>query len=149
MCCDSPSPSAPTPPDNKFTDALADIATSNEARAKSVFWPLEDQAVASVQKFQSQDWKNQQIGKASADVSRGFAVGRANTEANDSSLGLNPADGMHGFVERGLTIGQAGADAAATTGARERADITAYDTLAGMSGRGDAKMGLATGAAQA
>jgi hypothetical protein len=148
MCCED-SPAAPAPQDNKFTDALADIATSNEQRAKSVFWPLEDQAVAAVQKFQGSDWKNQQIGKASADVARGFGVARANTEANDSSLGINPNDGLHSFVERGLTIGQAGADAAATTGARERADITGFDTLVGMAGRGDAKMNIGTAAAQA
>jgi hypothetical protein len=148
MCCDT-NPSAPAPQDNKFTDALADIATSNAERAKSVYWPLEDRAIAAVNRFQSQDWKNQQIGKASADVARSFGIARANAAADEASLGINPNDGMHGYINRGLTIGQAGADAAATTGARERADVTAFDTLAGISGRGDAKMGIATGAAQA
>jgi hypothetical protein len=148
MCCDT-NPSAPAPQDNKFTDVLADIAQTNEARAKSTFWPLEDQAVQMVQKFNSQDWKNQQIGAASADVGRAFAKARATSDADEASMGINPADGMHGFVNRGLTIGQAGADAAATTQARRAADITGYDTIAAMSGRGAVDMNAATGAASA
>lgn len=152
MCCDfggGGSTQAPAPTDNKFTDALADIAKSNEQRAKDVFWPLEDQAVQMVQKFNTQDWKNQQIGAASADVGRSFAKARAASDADQASLGINPADGTRAFVNRGLTIGQAGADAAATSQARRLADITGYDTLAAMSGRGAVDMNAATGAASA
>lgn len=146
MCCDS-SPNAPAPQDNKFTDTLANIATEQHGRAKSEFWPLEDQLVQNVQKFQTPEWQNQQVGKASADVASGFDKARASEQANESSLGTNPNDGSHGFISRGLTIAQAGSDAAATTGARERAQNTAFDTLAGVSGRGDAKIGQAINAA--
>jgi len=149
MCCDS-SPGtgqAPAPTDNKFSDTLANISSQQFDRAKSQYWPLEDQLTGDVQRFQTPDWKNAQIGKASADVASGFDKANATEQANEQSLGTNPTDGSHGFMQRGLSIARAGADAAATTGARERADTTAFDTLAGVSGRGDAKIGQSIGAA--
>jgi hypothetical protein len=150
MCCDSGgSGTAPAATDNKFTDTLADIASKQESRAETVFQPLQDQAVADVQKFNSQDYKNQQVGKATADVGSAFGQARAAQDADAASMGINPADGAFSSMQRGLTLGQAGATAAAATGARERADTTAFNTLAGMSGEGDAELGQSIGAANA
>lgn len=153
MCCDSDSgggsSQAPAPVDNKFTDTLADIATKQYDRATTAYQPLEDRLISSVDQFNTPEYATEQEGKASADVAQGFAQSRANQDANEASLGTNPADGAHAAAARGLTIAQAGQDAAAVTGARQQAQTTAYNTLAGVSGRGDAKVGQAISAAGA
>lgn len=147
MCCsDSP---APTPQGNKFTDVLADISQKQWDRNVSTFQPLEDQLVDSVQQYQTPGYQAKQEGKAAADVANSFNQARQQSTANNQSLGVNPGDGRNSFVERGLTLGQAGSTAAAVTSAGERAQNTAFNTLAGVSGKGDAKVGQAIGAADA
>jgi hypothetical protein len=150
MCCDSGGDKATPPPgDNKFTDTLADIASKQQSRAESTFYPLEDRLVKNVERFQTPEYAQQKEGEASADVSNAFSQARAAQDANDASMGVNPADGMRSFAQRGLTIAQAGQQAGAVTQARQGAENLAFDTLAGVSGKGDAKIGQAISAANA
>lgn len=141
------SPANPTP--NVATDALGNVASTAYGRATSKFFPLEDQLVQSVQKYQSPAYAAEQEGKASADVNKGFEQAQANQDANEASLGTNPGDGAHASAARGLAIARAGATAGAITKARGDAEDKAYNTLNDVSARGNQDLAIATGAAGA
>jgi hypothetical protein len=145
----APAPNVPAPADNIFMTTLAEIAKERQNRATAVFNPLEDQAVQSVQQWQTPAYANEQAGLAQADVSRKFGEAKTASDANLASLGVNPNSGRYSYVNRGLDAAQGLATAAAGTTSRQNTRQLAYDTLVGLSGRGDAKVGQAIGAATA
>lgn len=144
-----PAPNVPKPNDNIFMSSLNDIASSQAGRAKSVFDPLEDQLAGSVQQFQGTDYADKQAGMAEASVGRTFAQAKEAADANLASMGVNPNSGRYGYVKRGLAESEALGKAAAGTTSRENTRRLAFDTLSGVSARGDAKTAQAIGAAQA
>jgi hypothetical protein len=156
MCCDS-SPSvpatpvadnstAPIPVESEFSKTMAQIMRERQSAAKK-FEPLEDQLISSVQQFQTPEFSQEQVNASKSDVTRAFAGTRAASAANAASMGLNPADPRSLAMERGTNIAEAGAVAGAGTSARQNARRLAFDSLAGVSGRGDAKVGQAISAA--
>jgi hypothetical protein len=148
MCCDSGG-SAPAPADNVFTNTLAEIAKGQYERSKTAFQPLEDKAIAQVEQFQSPEYLQEQTGKAVADTSQAFDKAGAQSDEQLSSMGVNPNEGKYGFIKRGLATGKGLAEAGAFANARDSTRRLAWDTLTGMAGRGDAKVGQAIGAGQA
>lgn len=149
MCCDSGGGgSAPAPQESEFSKALADIMRERQVNARK-FGPLEDRLVRSVEQFQTPEFEAQQAGKAAGAVQQSFDQAAQQQADQMASMGINPAQGRYQFMNRALQLGRAGASAAAITNAKDAARRLAFDTLAGVSGRGDAKIGQAIGAAQA
>lgn len=111
------------------------------------FQPLEDQLIGSVQQFQSPSYLQQRTGAALADVEGGFAAEKARADAELSSLGVNPNSGAFGDRSLKLSLGRGASRAGAFGLSRDQVSRLAFDTLAGVSGRGDAKVGQAIQAA--
>lgn len=82
-------------------------------------------------------------------MSNAFARQREQTNADLASTGVNPNSGKYAFVKRGLGAAEGLGEAGAFTSARDRVRQLAYNTLVGMAGKGDAKIGQSISAAQA
>lgn len=158
MCCDS-SPviqapeakapdtsTAPIPVESEFSKTLAQIMRERQDSAKK-YEPLENQLISSVQQFQTPQFAQEQIDAAKADVTKAFAGRRAATNAQLASMGVNPSDPRYLAMQRGENIAEAGATAGAGTSTRQNVRRLAFDALAGVAGRGDAKVGQAISAA--
>lgn len=147
MCCES-NTNVPEPKETEFSKTLAEIMRERQANARK-FTPLEDQLIGSVQQFQTPAFQAEQGAKALADVEGSFGAEKARADAELQSLGVNPAQGSYGNRNLQLSLARGAARAGAFGGARDATRRLAFDTLAGVSGRGDAKVGQAIGAASA
>lgn len=136
---------APQGKETAFMTTLRELADERRASGAK-FSPLEDQLINSVQQFQTPEYAQEQVNAAKSEVTGSFAKVRQASEANAASLGLNPNDPRAMSMNRGLDLAQAGATAGAGTSARRNTRQLAFDTLAGVSARGDAKLGQAIGA---
>lgn len=132
-----------------FTNTENAVAQNQLGMAENVFQPLQKQAAAEVQQFNSPQYAAQQEGLAATDVSNASAKARAGMDASNESMGVNPASGAWGANNRTLAINQAGQTASAVTGARRNAALTGFETLAQEGSGGNAAIGAATGAAAA
>lgn len=144
-----PNQAAPAATPNAATDTLGNVASTAYGRATSKFYPLEDQLINKVQRYNSPAYAEEQEGKASADVATGFDQAAANQQASEESMGVNPGDGAHVANTRALQIARAGATAGAISKARGDAEDKAYNTLSDVSSRGNQDLSIATGAAGA
>lgn len=159
MCCKKsggtpttagvPQVGAPTPQSNVFMDTLATIAKQQNDKANNLYGPLEQQAVNQVQQFQTPEYMQEQEGLATAGVAKNFDAAKEQSTANMESMGVNPADGRFGFINRGLDTGEALGKAAASQGARDSTRRLAYDSLVGLSARANPTVASAISAAGA
>jgi hypothetical protein len=122
---------------------LKDIGADQYKTAKEKYGPLEDRLIKEVDRFQSQAYRDEQAAMAESDVSKQFANARVANDARLASFGIDPSQAKARSARLGADLMEAGVTAGASTGARRNAEITGYNALAGISGRGDAKVGQA------
>lgn len=145
MCCDNDT-TVPEPKETEFSRTLAEIMRERQANARK-FQPLEDQLIGEVQRFQTPEYMAQQVGRATSTAESEFDRAREQSDANLASLGVNPNSGAFAGRDRALTLGKALGRVGAAEQARDATRSLAFNTLAGVSGRGDAKVGQAIDAA--
>jgi len=145
MCCDD-TPTAPEGKETRFSNALADIMMERQANARK-FQPLEDQLINRVQEFQSPEFLAREQGKALADVDASFAKSQAANEQNLASMGVNPNSSAYAGNALKMTLGRSLGRSGALAQTNDIVRRMGYDALAGVSGRGDAKVGQAISAA--
>lgn len=145
MCCDNDT-TVPEPKETEFSRTLAEIMRERQANARK-FQPLEDQLIGDVQRFQTPEYMAQQVGRATSTAESEFDRARAQSDAELASLGVNPNSGAFASRDRSLTLGKALGRVGAAEQARDATRSLAFNTLAGVSGRGDAKVGQAIDAA--
>ncbi|HQR20135.1 MAG TPA: tail fiber domain-containing protein [Burkholderiaceae bacterium] len=122
---------------------LKQIGADQYYTAKEKFGPLEDKLISEVNRFQTQGYADEQAAQAESDVSKGFANARAANDARLAGFGVDPSSGRARSARLNADLAEAGTIAGASTGARRNAQLTGYNALAGISGRGDAKIGQA------
>jgi hypothetical protein len=152
MCCDSGGGgSAPeTPPEiRELYKSLQQISEDQYNYAKEKYRPLEDKLVKQAERYQTPEYAQEQADFAQADVAKAYADAKMTSDQNMKSMGINVGDPRYAAANRGMGIAEAGATAGAGTLARKNAELQGFNTLAGIAGRGDAKVGMAVNAAQA
>lgn len=99
---------------NAVSDAQLDAMNTQTALAKDyadynrqTFRPLEQRIVSDAQNYDSQERQDQAAGKAVADVQLAAAGARAAGSRELERMGLNPADGAYGAMQRSADIGTA------------------------------------------
>lgn len=142
---DPDSSMAPQGTESAYMKTLRELADERRTSGAK-YSPLEDQLINSVQQFQTPGYSDEQAGIAKNDVASAFAKTKEASAANAASMGLNPNDPRALAMNRGLNLAEAGATAGAATSSRRNTRQLAFDTLAGVSARGDAKLGQAIGA---
>jgi hypothetical protein len=143
MCCED-TPAAPR--ESQFEKTLAEIMKERQAAGRK-FEPLEDQLIGEVQQFGSQGYMQEQTGKAAATADASADLAGAASDRGMASMGINPNSGAFASRNRQLTLGRSLGRIGAVENARDSTRRLAYDALAGVSGRGDAKVGQAISAA--
>lgn len=144
MCCESDS--APKPEETVFSKTLADIMKERQENARK-FQPLEDRLIGDVEKFGTAEYEEEQAGKAIASADDAADAAAGASDRNLASMGVNPNSGAYASRNRMLTLGRSLSRVSAGQNARDSTRRLAFDTLAGVSGRGDAKVGQAISAA--
>lgn len=147
---DVPSSSQPeTPPEVlESYRTMNNISQQQWDQYQERYVPLENQVIAQAQEFATPQYAEQQASRANADVIRAYDTARAQREAQMQDFGLDPSQMRYQLGEREMNIGQAAAQAGAQTNARDQARLLGFNTLAGVAGRGDARVNQSISAAQ-
>jgi len=145
MCCES-NQQAPEPKETEFSKTLAQIMRERQASGRK-YEPLENQLIGSVQQFQTPQFAAEQRGKALANADASFSQEKQRSDAELTSLGVNPNSGTYGNRSLQMSLGRGALRAGAFQNSGDATRRLAFDTLAATAGRGDAKIGQAIGAA--
>lgn len=119
---------------------LQQIGADQYDTAKKKYGPLEDKLIKESERFSTQGYADEQAAMAESDVNRAFGEARAANDTRLAAFGIDPSQGSARSLRLGADLAQAGTLAAASTGARRGAQLTGYNALAGVAGRGDAKV---------
>jgi hypothetical protein len=147
MCCDSGGDTnVPQAQETEFSKTLAQIMRERQDSAAK-YEPLENQLIGRANEFSSPQFEAQQAGKAMATSDASFDASKQQSDAELSSMGVNPNSGRFADRNRGLMLGRSLGRTAAGNTTRDNVRRLGFDSLAGIAGRGDAKVGQAISAA--
>lgn len=97
-------------------------AQSDRERYETMFRPMEDEFVREAQEFDTQERRDQERGRAIADVNTQFDAQRRNAQRRLESYGIDPSQTRAGALDIGIRTQQAAAQAGAATGAERRVE---------------------------
>lgn len=100
-------------------------AAADRARYQSTFQPLEDQLVHDSETFASEGRKEQDAGRAQADVSRQFQAARDNAQQRLEQFGVDPSQTRAGALDMSIRMNEAASRASAGNQARQQDDAIA------------------------
>lgn len=116
--------------DQVVKQALQTQATNNanaaedRARYKSIYQPLEDQAVADAQSYNTPERLQQDMGRAQANVAQQFDGQRSAAQQQLESFGIDPSSTRFAALDIGTRASQAAAEAAAGNQAAVQSEAT-------------------------
>lgn len=99
-------------------------AAADRERYKNVFQPVEDRLVAEAESYASDDRKEQEAGRAQADVSQAFESQRVAAMKGLESYGVDPSQARAGALDKAARTAQAAASAGAANGSRIQTEMT-------------------------
>lgn len=100
------------------------------------FRPLEQQIVASAQEFNTDAYRQQRAGEASAAAARAFGIARQSSERSAAARGVNPSSGAARGGDNALMLQEAAMRAQGMTGARQEAEQLGYARMLDAAGLG-------------
>jgi hypothetical protein len=109
----------------KTQDAASANAADAQSRYKSVYQPLEDQAVHTAMTYDSPQQEQLQAGAAQAAVAQQFDAQRVSAAQNLESFGIDPSSTRYAALDTGVRTAQAAASAAAGNTAIQQTQATA------------------------
>lgn len=95
-------------------------AAEDRERYKEVFQPLEDSLIEEFQNYDTPERREQEAGKAIADVSSSFDASRRNALQRLESYGVDPSQTRSAALDVGVRTAQAASSAGAATAAKQR-----------------------------
>lgn len=120
----------------------------NDGRYRTVGIPFEDQLLADVKRYDTDEYKNQQVGNAMADVQQAFSNAEGQGLRARTRMGVNPTSGS--FWDPRMDIAKASALSSAANKTRMAADqiglsnkMQMYGGMRGLAGLGATSAGLA------
>ena len=106
----------------------SNTALSNDYAAyqKNTFRPLEQSIVSEAQTYDTEARRDSEAGKAVANVTQSFNNTRDQNTRAQQRMGVNPSSGRMQAMGNQIAIAQAGAQAQASTGARQNIETQGY-----------------------
>lgn len=99
-------------------------AQKDRKRYEDIYQPLEDNLVAEFQNYDTYQRRNEESGKASADVTRAFDAQRENAARQLESYGIDPSQTRSQALDSNMRIQEAAAQSAAQNNARKSVQDT-------------------------
>ena len=98
-------------------------ADADRKRYEDIYQPLEDQAAARAQDYNTAERREVEAGKAEADVAAQFKQARDAAEANLEQYGMDPTQLRSGSLDKGARLAEAAAQASAGNQARHQTEM--------------------------
>lgn len=136
-----------------LSDYQLDSMRRNDDRYWSVAVPFENRLLSDVNRFDSEAYKEQQVGRALADVTQSFNNAGAQAARGLTRMGVNPNSGAFAAMKNQTAIAQAAAMANAANKTRQAAEqvglstkMQMYGGMRGLAGLGATNAQLGMGA---
>jgi hypothetical protein len=113
---------------------------------RDTYRPLEQSIVADAQGFNTEAYRDQIAGQASADAGRAFGISQQQNQRAMASMGVNPSSGRFAAQQNATGLQQAAMRANAMTGARNQAQQMGYARQLDAAGLGRGLAGASLGA---
>jgi hypothetical protein len=108
----------------EILDRNSEWAQQDRDRFTSVFQPLEDNLVEEAFKYGTEAFKDQERGRAQANVAQQFEAARQSNIRQLEGYGINPGSTRHAALDRDVRLKQAAASAAEANQSDQRVDNT-------------------------
>lgn len=99
-------------------------AMKDRERYEKIYQPLEDNLVKEFQDYDTYQRRNEEAGKAGADITRAFDAQRENAARQLESYGIDPSQTRSMALDSNMRIQQAAAQAGAQNNARKNVEAT-------------------------
>lgn len=107
-------------------DAQTKLTQDYADYQKNTFQPLEKGIVADAQKYDTQERRDAEVGRAVSDVSQSFSAAQDATNRNMARMGVNPASGAFAAGQQQLQAQKVLAQVQGMKGARDKVETQGY-----------------------